>query len=85
MRKLQERIARETKHFGDHDDLRAFQPHLTIGRIKASGLEARKARQAIELVTVPKLGDWTVHLVLLVRSELASDGARYTTLASVSL
>jgi len=85
LRKVQGQIAQETKHFGDHDDLRAFQPHLTIGRVKASGSEGRKAGQAIELVTVPKLGDWTVHLVLLLRSELASDGARYTTLASVCL
>jgi 2'-5' RNA ligase len=85
LRKLQEQIAQETTHFGDHGDQRAFQPHLTIGRVKASGLEGRKAGQAIELATVPKLGDWTVHLVLLVRSELASDGSRYTTLASVAL
>jgi len=85
LRKLQEQIARETKTFGDHGDERAFQPHLTIGRVKASGSEGRKAGHAIELVTVPKLGDWTVHHVLLVRSELSPDGARYTTLAAVAL
>jgi len=85
LRKLQEQIARETKTFGDHGDERAFQPHLTIGRVKASGSEGRKAGHAIELVTVPKLGDWTVHRVLLVQSELSPDGARYTTLAAVAL
>ena len=85
LRKLQEQIARETKTFGDHGDERDFQPHLTIGRVKASGLEGRKAGQAIELVTVPKLGDWTVHQVLLVQSELSPDGARYTTLVVVAL
>jgi len=85
LRKLQERIAQETNTVGDHGDERDFQPHLTIGRVKASGLEGRKPRQAIELVTVPKLGDWTVHQVLLVQSELSPDGARYTTLAAVSL
>jgi 2'-5' RNA ligase len=85
LRKLQEQIARETQHFGDHAEERAFLPHLTIGRVKAFGLEARKAGQAIELASVPKLGEWTVHQVLLVRSELAADGARYTTLGSVSL
>ena len=86
LRKLQEQIAQETKNFGDHgDDERAFQPHLTIGRVKASGVEGRRAGQAIELVTVPKLGNWTVHHVLLVQSELSPDGARYTTLAAVAL
>jgi len=85
LRKLQEQIAQETKTFGDHGDERAFQPHLTIGRVKASGVEGRKAGHAIELVTVPKLGDWTVHHVLLVQSELSPDGARYTTLAAVAL
>ena len=85
LRKLQEQIAQETKVFGDHRDLRAFQPHLTIGRVKASGLEGVKAGQAIECATVPKLGDWTVHKVLLVQSELSPHGARYTTLDAVAL
>ena len=85
LRILQEQIAQETKTFGDHGDERAFQPHLTIGRVKASGLEGRKTGQAIEHVTVPRLGDWTVHHVLLVQSELSPQGARYTTLATVAL
>src|SRR5205814_5344481 len=85
LRKLQEQIARETRNFGDNSDERAFQPHLTIGRVKASGLHGRKAGQGLELAAVPKLGNWTVHNVLLVRSELSPDGARYTTLAAVPL
>jgi 2'-5' RNA ligase len=85
LRKLQEQIARETKSFGDTCDERAFQPHLTIGRVKASGLAGRKAVQAIEFVGVPRLGVWTVQNVLLLRSELSPDGARYTTLAAVAL
>jgi 2'-5' RNA ligase len=85
LRKLHERIAQETKQFGDHDDPRAFQPHLTIGRVNASGLEGRKAGQAIECASVPKLGDWTVRQVLLVQSKLASAGVRYITLGAVPL
>ncbi len=83
--KLQEQIAQETKNFGDHGEQRAFQPHLTIGRVKASGAEGRKVGQAIACTTVPKLGDWTIRQVLLVQSELSSNGARYTTLAAVAL
>ena len=85
LRQLQEQIGQETKNFGDPGDPRAFQPHLTIGRVKASGLEGRKAGQAIECAIVPKLGDWTVNNVLLVQSQLSPDGARYTTLAAVAL
>ena len=85
LRKLQDQIAQETKNFGDHGAERAFQPHLTIGRVKPSGLEGRKTGHAIELVTVPKLGAWTVDQVLFVQSELPPDGARYTTLATVAL
>src|SRR2546425_596522 len=54
LRILQDQIAQETKNFGDHGAERAFQPHLTIGRVKPSGLEGRKTGHAIELVTVPK-------------------------------
>jgi 2'-5' RNA ligase len=85
LQKLQRQIANATGSFGDHGDERTFQPHLTIGRLKPSGIEARKAGQTIALATVPKLGDWTVHQILLVRSELSSDGARYATLAEVAL
>ena len=85
LRALQEQIAQETKPFGDHSDERAFQPHLSIGRVKAFGMEGRKVAQAIERATVPELGEWTVHHVLLVRSKLTPDGARYSTLAEVAL
>jgi 2'-5' RNA ligase len=85
LQKLQRQITNATKGFGDQGDERAFQPHLTIGRVKTSGVASRKAGQTIELADVPKLGDWTVHQVLLVRSELSSDGARYATLAAVTL
>src|SRR5213596_872336 len=63
LRKLQEQIAQETKTFGDHGDERAFQPHPPLRPLKASRLRRRKAGHAIKLVTVPKLGDWTVHHV----------------------
>ena len=85
LRKLQRQIALETRTFGDHGDEHRFQPHLTIGRVRASGLAGRAVGQAIELAAVPKLGDWAVRHVLLVRSELSSHGAFYTTLAAVPL
>ena len=83
--KLQEQIAQETKNFGDHGEQRAFQPHLTIGRVKSSGAEGRKVGQTIACAKVPKLGDWDIQQVLLVQSALSPNGVRYTTLAAVAL
>jgi len=85
LRKLRERIAQETKNFGDHSEERAFQPHLTIGRVKSSGAEGRKVGQTIACAKVPKLGDWDIQQVLLVQSALSPNGVRYTTLAAVAL
>jgi 2'-5' RNA ligase len=82
---LQERIAQETKPFGDHSDERPFQPHLTIGRVKGFGMEARKVARAVQRANVSKLGALTVRHVLLIRSKLSQDGARYSTLAEVPL
>ena len=85
LRKLQERIERETGNFGDHKEERLFQPHLTIGRIKAFGIDARRAGEVVERTHVSKLGVWTVREIKLMQSELAPQGARYSTLATVRL
>ena len=85
LRKLQERIEQETGNFGDHKEERLFQPHLTIGRIQAIGIAARRAGEVVERTHVSKLGGWTVRQIKLMHSELAPQGARYTTLATVSL
>jgi len=85
LRKLQERIEQETGNFGDHKEERLFQPHLTIGRIKAIGIDARKAGEVVERTHVSTLGVWTIHQIKLMQSELAPRGARYTTLAAITL
>jgi len=85
LRKLQERIEQETGNFGDHKEERLFQPHLTIGRIKAFGIDARRAGEVVERTHVSKLGVWTVREIKLMQSELAPQGARYSTLATVRL
>ena len=85
LRKLQERIEQETGNFGDLKEERLFQPHLTIGRIKAFGIDARRAGEVVERTHVSKLGVWTVREIKLMQSELAPQGARYSTLATVRL
>lgn len=83
--KVQSQIARETNNLGDHSGDRDFQPHLTIGRVKASGLKSRQVGEAVERNAVPKIGEWIVHDVLLVQSELSPAGPSYDTLATVAL
>ncbi len=83
--RLQRRIAEQTRGFGDHIETRAFQPHLTIGRLKAEPRRAKQVGEAVEQTRVDRLGDWTVSDVELMQSELSPAGARYTKLATVEL
>ena len=85
LRKLQERIEQETGDFGDHKEERLFQPHLTIGRVKAIGIDARRVGEVVERTHVSKLGVWTVRQIESVQSELAPQGARYLMLTEVRL
>ncbi|PYK62885.1 MAG: RNA 2',3'-cyclic phosphodiesterase [Verrucomicrobia bacterium] len=85
LRKLQERIEQETGNFGDHKEERLFQPHLTIGRIKAFGIDTPRVGEVVERTHFSKLGGWTVRQIDLMQSELAPQGARHTTLAAITL
>lgn len=85
LRKLQMEIDRQTQAFGDHTEERPFQPHLTIGRVKVQGKEARRVGEAVEHTTVSGPGAWMVQEVGLIQSELAREGARYSTLMNARL
>jgi len=85
LRQFQRRTEAATADFGDHSEEKEFHPHLTIGRVKASPRQARQIRDVIEKVVVGKLGEWTVQEVDLMRSELRTEGARYSRLASFAL
>jgi RNA 2',3'-cyclic 3'-phosphodiesterase len=85
LRKLQEQIDHETPSFGDHTEARAFQPHLTIGRVRAFGKAARHVGERVARARVAALSEWNVREIHLVQSELAPTGSRYTFLATVPL
>lgn len=85
LQKLQTQIDREMQAFGDHTEEHAFQPHLTIGRVKVQGKEARKIGEAIERATVSSPGGWRVHNVELMQSEIGREGARYSILTTAQL
>ncbi len=84
---LQHRIAVETRGLGEPQEDRSFHPHLTLGRVNkaASGRELRRLAQALPTIKAEALGTWTISQIDLIQSRLSSEGAQYTTLASVCL
>ncbi len=83
---LHNQIEAATGAFGEHQENRAFQPHLTLGRVVADRTRgpARPANPASPAWTQldnDDLGCWTATAVHLIRSELDPRGARYTQLS----
>lgn len=63
-----------------------FTGHVTLGRAK--DIHRSQAEQLAALVSgmADRLfGEWTADKVEIIRSELSSDGSRYTSLAAISL
>lgn len=86
LRRLQERIQRDTESFGESPESRDFQPHITLARVKApSPRLARPAGQLVESAGIVQLGEWLVGRVDIIQSRLTGQRATYTTLATVKL
>jgi 2'-5' RNA ligase len=83
--RLQRSIDEATRGFGDHSEPRAFQPHLTIGRVKAEPRRAMEVGAAVEQTPLGRLGEWKVGEVELMQSQLLPEGARYSKLAALAL
>jgi 2'-5' RNA ligase len=85
LRVLQAEVTQQTRGFGEPPEDRPFAPHLTIGRVKREvAPPAVLAEWSGKLPGAP-LGTWQVREVVLMQSELAPTGARYTVLASAPL
>jgi len=85
LQELRRRVDAQTRDFGEHSEGRDFQPHLTIGRVKAEPRRAKAVGDAVEQTRVGTLGEWTVCEVELIQSELLPQGACYTQLSAVRL
>lgn len=85
LQRIQARVQQGTQSFGDHQEERAFRPHLTIARVQAGGPEAREARRQVESVRASTLEPWTVRQIHLMESRLTSAGPRYTALTSIAI
>jgi 2'-5' RNA ligase len=82
---FQARLETRLAGFGEPADARGYHPHLTIGRIKGQGREARAVGAALQGLQAGELGSWVARRVRLVQSHLSSAGARYTDLATFDL
>lgn len=82
-RQIQAQLEERLATFGLAREEKGFRLHLTIGRVKSH----RNARQLIQLADAYTLPTWsfTVREIVLMKSELHRDGARYTPLARAPL
>jgi RNA 2',3'-cyclic 3'-phosphodiesterase len=78
-------VAEALSGLGDEEEARSFQPHLTIGRVRLDRREGGHVREMLAGIAPVELGEWLVGEVVVMRSELRPDGARYTRLATVTL
>ena len=79
---LAESVRAVAKPFGRHEEDRAFNAHVTLGRFRERG---RGVEAVLRRVTPPRFRPWRVAHVELIRSELSPKGSRYTTLHVASL
>ena len=86
---LQSRVAESLERRGMPIEARAWQPHVTIGRVtgeKRGRLEGLpELRSAVMRGATTPLGKMPVAFIALMRSDLFASGARYTEIASVAL
>jgi RNA 2',3'-cyclic 3'-phosphodiesterase len=83
---LQERVARAAGPFGDHQEARAFHPHLTLGRVNRPDAAVGRAFQAFAGATrSPAPCAWEVGEVRCLQSRLRPSGAEYAELARFAL
>lgn len=84
---LQRDVERHLEPLGFEREKRAFHPHLTLGRARrgVSSYDQARIGEVVASSDVEQLGDVYVEKIHLMRSDLRSDGAVYTSLKSFTL
>lgn len=86
LRRLQARVEQETGAWGDHQESRSFQPHLTLGRVKSTRPgDLAPVGEKVQALAQVQFGAWTVGELKLMQSQLSPSGAVYTVLADILL
>ena len=72
--------------FAEDEPERRFQPHITLGRIKEMGRrDVEVLTELVRKLAEAKFGSWRAEEILLMRSELRSEGARHSILERMAL
>ncbi len=89
VQRLQARVAETLERRGVPIEARAWQAHVTIGRVVVEKRYRREGmpelRAAVMRGAATDLGTMLVNSIALMRSDLYTSGARYTGIASVPL
>lgn len=86
LEELKLRLDGEMDPLVGHREDRPFHPHVTLARIKnARPDEYRRIGEAIESAQAGRLGEWSVREIRFMRSDLSTQGARHSCLATVPL
>jgi len=85
--RLRNAVEAHVAPLGFPTERRAFEPHLTLGRVQryASRSEIREIGEAVETATVGTIGEMTATVVSYIKSDLRPSGAVYTTLFEARL
>jgi RNA 2',3'-cyclic 3'-phosphodiesterase len=84
--RLQNAVAQATQPWGDPTDDKAFQPHLTLGRVKTTRpRESGALRAALTHGPALAVPSWLVSSLDLIQSTLSPAGPVYGRLASLRL
>lgn len=84
---LYEAVEQHVTALGFEPEGRAFNPHLTIGRVarQARNDERAQVGEIVSAYAGDELASWTVSSVNLIRSQLKPGGAVYTRLSEIPL
>jgi 2'-5' RNA ligase len=85
--RLRNAVESQVAPLGFPTEKRAFQPHLTLGRVQrdASAGEVRRVGQVVAATAAGWLGEMAVSEVSFIKSDLRPTGAVYTTLFEAAL
>jgi 2'-5' RNA ligase len=81
---FQKQLETELEKIGFEPEKRAFQPHLTLGRVNSSRGKEELSRR-MERYREENFGEISVERVILFKSDLKPTGAIYTSLGEVKL
>jgi len=79
---FRDRLQKELKKFGIKEETRAFIPHITIGRFRKGFSEKEKLKNLLTEFKEVESPEADLKELILFKSELRPEGARYTKLNS---